>query len=84
MQRACRLSSFAGVEQTSVIILECSPLFYFDEIKDIKLGVRLLALNPMTLTAAIILLYLVALFLTVATLWPFSYPTQTIFPNPGS
>jgi hypothetical protein len=34
------------------------------EIKDIKLGVRLLALNPMTLTAAIILLYLVALFLT--------------------
>ena len=42
---------------------------------------RLLALNPMTLTAAIILLYLVALFLTVATLWPFSYPTQTIFPK---
>ena len=51
------------------------------EIKDIKLGVRLLALNPMTLTAAIILLYLVAPFLTVATLWPFSYPTQTIFPK---
>jgi hypothetical protein len=51
------------------------------EIKDIKLGVRLLALNPMTLTAAIILLYLVALFLTVATLWPFSHPTQTIFPK---
>ena len=42
---------------------------------------RLLALNPMTLTAAIILLYLVALFLTVATLWPFSHPTQTIFPK---
>ena len=35
----------------------------------------------MTLTAATILLYLVALFLTVATLWPFSYPTQTIFPK---
>ena len=45
------------------------------------MGVRLLALNPMTLTAAIILLYLVALFLTVATLWPFSHPTQTIFPK---
>jgi hypothetical protein len=28
-------------------------------------------------TAPTILLYLVALFLTVATLWPFSYPTQT-------
>src|SRR5262249_22613067 len=35
----------------------------------------------MTLTAVTILLYLVALFLTVATLWPFSYPTQTIFPK---
>jgi len=35
----------------------------------------------MTLTAVTILLYLVALFLTVATLWPFSYPTQTIFPR---
>ena len=35
----------------------------------------------MTQTAATILLYLVALFLTVATLWPFSYPTQTIFPK---
>ena len=35
----------------------------------------------MTLTAATILLYLVALFLTAATLWPFSYPTQTIFPK---
>ena len=31
-----------------------------------------------TLTTATILLYLVALFLTVATLWPFSYPTQII------
>jgi hypothetical protein len=30
----------------------------------------------MILTAATILLYLVALILTVATLWPFSYPTQ--------
>ena len=38
-------------------------------------------LNPMTLTATTIMLYLVALFLTVATLWPFSYPTQTIFPK---
>ena len=35
----------------------------------------------MTLTATTIMLYLVALFLTVATLWPFSYPTQTIFPK---
>ena len=35
----------------------------------------------MTPTAATILLYLVALFLTVATLWPFSHPTQTIFPK---
>ena len=36
----------------------------------------------MTQTAAIIiLLYLVALFLTVATLWPLSSPTQTIFPK---
>ena len=35
----------------------------------------------MTLTAATILLYLVALFLTVATLWAFSYSTQTIFPR---
>src|SRR5215472_7921730 len=35
----------------------------------------------MTLTATTILLYLVALFLTVATLWPFTYPTQTIFPK---
>ena len=32
----------------------------------------------MTLTTATILLYLGALFLTVATLWPFSYATQTI------
>ena len=31
----------------------------------------------MTQTAATILLYLVALFLTVVTLWPFSYATQT-------
>jgi hypothetical protein len=37
----------------------------------------MLFLNPMTLTAATILLYLVALFLTVATLWPFSYPKKT-------
>jgi hypothetical protein len=35
----------------------------------------------MTLTAATILLYLVALILTVATLWPFSYPTQTTGPQ---
>jgi len=35
----------------------------------------------MTPTITTILLYLVALFLTVATLWPFSYPTQTIFPR---
>jgi len=32
----------------------------------------------MTPTVATILLYLVALFLTVATVWPFSYATQTI------
>ena len=38
-------------------------------------------LNPMTPTTTTILLYLVALFLTVATLWPLSYPTQTIFPR---
>jgi len=35
----------------------------------------------MTLTAITILLYSLALFLTVATLWPFSHPTQTIFPK---
>src|SRR5262249_45795918 len=35
----------------------------------------------MTPTATTILLYLVALFLTVATLWPLSSPTQTIFPK---
>src|SRR5262249_56187686 len=35
----------------------------------------------MTQTTVTILLYLVALFLTVATLWPFSHPTQTIFPK---
>ena len=35
----------------------------------------------MTPTTTTILLYLVALFLTVATLWPFSYPTRTIFPK---
>ena len=39
---------------------------------------RVVFLNPMTLTAATILLYLVALFLTVATLWPFWYAAQTI------
>ena len=38
-------------------------------------------LNPMTLTTATILLYLGALFLTVATLWPLSHLTQTIFPK---
>jgi hypothetical protein len=37
----------------------------------------------MTPTAATVLLYLVALFLTVATLWPFSHLTQTIFPKTG-
>jgi hypothetical protein len=35
----------------------------------------------MTPTAATILLYLVAMFLAVATLWPFSYVTQTIKKN---
>src|SRR5262249_44033254 len=35
--------------------------------------------EPMTPTTTTTLLYLVALFLTVATLWPVSYPTQTIF-----
>jgi hypothetical protein len=35
----------------------------------------------MALTAATILLYLVALFLTVATLWPFLYANQTIGPE---
>jgi hypothetical protein len=35
-------------------------------------------MTPITIT---ILIYLVALFLTVATLWPISYPTQTIFPT---
>jgi hypothetical protein len=35
----------------------------------------------MTLTATTILLYLAALFLTVATIWPFSYATQTISPK---
>jgi hypothetical protein len=35
----------------------------------------------MTPTTTTILLYLVALFMTVSTLWPFSYPTQTIFPK---
>jgi hypothetical protein len=35
----------------------------------------------MTLTAATILLYLVALFLAVATFWFFSYTTQTISPK---
>ena len=40
-------------------------------------------MNPMTPTAATVLLYLVALFLTVATLWPFSHPTQTILPKTG-
>ena len=35
----------------------------------------------MTPTATTILLYLVALFLTVATLWPLSHLTQTIFPK---
>ena len=35
----------------------------------------------MTPTTTTILLYLVAMFLTVATLWPFSYPTRTIFPK---
>src|SRR5215471_4912766 len=35
-------------------------------------------MTPITIT---ILLYLVALYLTVATLWPISYPTQTIFPK---
>jgi len=38
-------------------------------------------MTPITIT---ILLYLVALFLTVATLWPISYPTQTIFPTKTS
>ena len=38
-------------------------------------------LNPMTLTATTIMLYLVALFLTVATLWPLSHLTQTISPK---
>jgi hypothetical protein len=33
----------------------------------------------MTPTVATILLFLVALFLTAATLWPLSDPTQTIF-----
>ena len=37
----------------------------------------------MTPTATTVLLYLVALFLTVATLWPFSHLTQTIFPKTG-
>ena len=35
-------------------------------------------MTPITIT---ILLYLVVLYLTVATLWPISYPTQTIFPT---
>ena len=35
----------------------------------------------MTLTAETILLYLVALFLTVATLWLFLHATQTISPK---
>jgi hypothetical protein len=35
----------------------------------------------MTLTDAPILLYLVALFLTVATLWIFSYAIETFDPN---
>ena len=35
----------------------------------------------MILTAATILLYLAALFLTGATLWPFSYATQRISPK---
>jgi hypothetical protein len=35
----------------------------------------------MIVTAATILLYLVALILTVATLWPFSYPTTKISPQ---
>jgi hypothetical protein len=35
----------------------------------------------MTPTTTTILLYLVALFLTVATLWPLSYLTQTISPK---
>jgi hypothetical protein len=34
-------------------------------------------------TATTVLLYLAALFLTVATLWPFSHPTQTILPKTG-
>src|SRR5215471_17935697 len=38
-------------------------------------------MTPITIT---ILLYLVALFLTVATLWPISSPTQTIFPTKTS
>ena len=38
-------------------------------------------MNPMTPTATTILLYLVALFLTVATLSPLSHLTQTIFPK---
>ena len=37
----------------------------------------------MTPTTTTILLYLVALFLTVATLWAFSYSTQTIVPKTG-
>src|SRR6516164_11297799 len=38
-------------------------------------------MTPITIT---ILLYLVALFPTVATLRPISYPTQTIFPTKTS
>src|SRR5262249_55915092 len=37
--------------------------------------------EPMTPTTTTTLLYLVALFLAVATLWPLSSPTQTIFPK---
>src|SRR6516162_1782541 len=37
----------------------------------------------MTPTATTVLLYLVALFLTVATVWPFSHLAQTIFPETG-
>jgi hypothetical protein len=52
------------------------------------IGITALALNPMTTTTApaaaipgIILLYLVALFLTVATLWIFWYAIQKLSPN---
>jgi hypothetical protein len=38
-------------------------------------------LDQMTQTTATTLLYLGALFLTVATLWPFIYITQPIFPK---